>query len=333
MAKINTKTALITGITGQDGTYLAELLSTKGYKIFGLARDVSSKEAREVQALLPGIELVQGDLTDKFSLLRALDVSNPNEIYNLAAMSFVADSWEKSELTTNVTAFGALNLLESLRLFAGNDIDRIRYYQASSSEMFGAAISSPQDENTPFWPRSPYGVAKVFSHHMTVNFRESYGLHASSGILFNHESPRRGERFVTRKITKAVARIHLGVQKELVLGNLDTARDWGFAGDYVQAMWSMLQLDDPTDFVIATGKSNTLRTFVEVAFNAVGIYDWTKYVKQDPNFMRPADIQVLVGNPEKARELLGWKPKVSFEKLIKDMVEADIAKENQQFNF
>ena len=318
------KSALVTGITGQDGPYLAELLVAKGYKVYGLARDPENQKTKEIQELIPGLQIVAGDLTDFSSLEAALDTAQPDEVYNLGAMSFVAQSWEKASLTTDVTAKGVLNLLEATRLYAGSDIERVRFYQASSSEMFGAAVSSPQDETTAFWPRSPYGVAKVFGHHMTINYRESYGMHASSGILFNHESPRRGESFVTRKISQAVARISLGLQEDLTLGNLETRRDWGYAVDYVDAMWRMVQEEQATDYVIATGEVHSLRDFVTVAFASVGVNDWQPLVRQDPRFMRPADIQVLVGNPTKANERLNWTPSVNFEELVELMVAADL---------
>jgi GDPmannose 4,6-dehydratase len=327
VTSLTPKAALVTGITGQDGTYLAELLLAKGYTVFGLARDPESALTKRTQALIPDLKIVSGDLTDYASLVSAVETTQPDEVYNLGAMSFVAKSWEQASLTTEVTAKGVLNLLEATRLFAGSDIERVRFYQASSSEMFGAAVANPQDETTAFWPRSPYGVAKVFGHHMTINYRESYGMHASSGILFNHESPRRGEAFVTRKITQAVARISLGVQDDLVLGNLETRRDWGYAVDYVDAMWRMVQEDDASDYVIATGEVHSLRDFVTVAFAAVGIADWQRYVRQDEKFMRPADIQVLVGNPAKAKERLGWTPSVTFEQLVETMVTADVGAE------
>jgi GDPmannose 4,6-dehydratase len=320
----HSRRALITGITGQDGSYLAELLVVKGYEVFGLVREPRAPAAASVSRLIPGLNLVAGDLTDMHSISAALEVARPTEIYNLGAMSFVAESWEKAHFVTEVTATGALNMLEATRLFAGSEPGAVKFYQASSSEMFGSAATSPQDETTAFWPRSPYGVAKVYAHHMTVNYRESYGMHASSGILFNHESPRRGAKFVTRKISQAVARISLGLQDELILGNLDTSRDWGFAGDYVEAMWRMLQQDEASDYIIATGQVHSLRDFVDVAFATVGISDWGKIVRQDPSFMRPADIQTLVGNPQKAEKRLGWKPRVNFEELVTMMVLSDI---------
>lgn len=321
------KSALITGVTGQDGSYLAELLVRQGYKVHGMVQDISSPKSLWLKELLPEIELLQGNVTDLDSIRKALDISSPDEVYNLAAMSFVAQSWQLVNLTTEVTAKGTLNMLEACKDFAGNDIDSIRYYQASSSEMFGATTKSPQDETTAFWPRSPYGVAKVFSHHMTINYRESYGMFACSGILFNHESPRRPEQFVSRKITKAVARISLGLQDKLTLGNLDTRRDWGFAGDYVDAMWRMLQAPDADDYVIATGKSHSLREFVTSAFGAVGITDWEKFVSLDQSLMRPADIQVLVGNPHKAQVQLGWNPTLTFDELVTVMVQSDVEAE------
>lgn len=324
---MNNKSALITGITGQDGIYLAELLTSKGYAVTGLVRNPTDDKVKAVRNLLPAVEFAVGDVTDISSLHRAFEQAQPTEVYNLAAMSFVADSWNLAELTTEVTAKGALNMLEATRQFSGTDMSRTRFYQASSSEMYGAALTSPQDEHTAFWPRSPYGVSKAFGHHMTINYRESYGMHASSGILFNHESPRRGERFVTRKISRAVARISLGLQDKLVLGNLETSRDWGFAGDYVEAMWRMLQQEQAGDYVIATGKVNSLRNMVDIAFSAVGISDWNNLVEQDPQFMRPADIQLLVGNPSKAKKKLGWEPTIDFASLVTMMVEADLAAE------
>ena len=322
-------TALITGITGQDGLYLAELLLDKGYDVHGVIRGQNNPKRELVQELLPDVRLHNGDLTDMSSLLRALRDSDPDEVYNLGAVSFVAYSWENAHLTTDVTGKGVLNMLEALRLHCGYRVggDRaegVRFYQASSSEMFGKVQESPQHERTLLWPRSPYGVSKVFGHHMTINYRESYGMHASSGILFNHESPRRGPEFVTRKISQAVARIKLGLQDELVLGNLDAERDWGFAGDYVEAMWLMLQQPQGDDYVIATGEAHSIRDFLDAAFAHVGIDDWTPYVRQDPRFMRPAEVDHLIGDASKAREVLGWKPRVSFPELVALMVEADL---------
>ena len=291
-------TALITGITGQDGLYLAELLLEKGYAVHGVIRGQNNPKRDLVETLLPAVTLHAGDLTDMSSLIRALRDSEPDEVYNLGAVSFVAYSWENAAHTSDVTAKGALTMLEAVRLHCGGDPRRVRFYQASSSEMFGKVEESPQHERTLLWPRSPYGVSKVFAHYMTINYRESYGMHASSGILFNHESPRRGPEFVTRKISQAVARIRLGRAQELVLGNLDARRDWGFAGDYVEAMWLMLQQPDPDDYVIATGEAHSVRDFVDVAFAHVGIGDWEAHVRQDPRFLRPAEVDLLVGDAE-----------------------------------
>jgi GDPmannose 4,6-dehydratase len=316
--------ALITGITGQDGLYLAELLLAKGYDVHGLIRGQNNPRRDLVERLLPDVRLHDGDLTDMSSLIRALRDSEPDEVYNLGAISFVAYSWQNAALTTDVTGKGVLTMLEAVRLHAGDDPGAVRFYQASSSEMFGKVQEVPQRETTLLWPRSPYGVAKVFGHYMTINYRESYGMHASSGILFNHESPRRGPEFVTRKISQAVARIHLGVQDELVLGNIDAERDWGFAGDYVEAMWRMLQQDQADDYVIATGETHSIRELVTKAFAHVGIDDWEPYVRQDPRFMRPAEVDQLIGDASKAREVLGWEPKVSFDELVAMMVDSDI---------
>ena len=318
-------TALITGITGQDGLYLAELLLAKGYDVHGVIRGQNNPKRDLVESLLPAVTLHHGDLTDMSSLIRALRDSDPDEVYNLGAVSFVAYSWENAALTTDVTGKGVLTMLESLRLHCGDEAGRVRFYQASSSEMFGKVQETPQHERTLLWPRSPYGVSTVFGHHMTVNYRESYGMHASSGILFNHESPRRGPEFVTRKISQAVAAIALGRGGDLVLGNLDAERDWGFAGDYVEAMWLMLQQPEPDDYVIATGETHSIREFVDAAFGHVGIDDWAPHVRQDPRFMRPAEVDRLVGDASKAREVLGWKPRVDFAELVAMMVDADIA--------
>lgn len=317
--------ALITGITGQDGLYLAELLLEKGYDVHGLIRGQNNPRRELVERLVPDVRLHNGDLTDLSSLMRALRDSEPDEVYNLGAVSFVAYSWENAFITTDVTATGVLNILEAVRLHAGDDPSAVRFYQASSSEMFGKVQEVPQRESTLLWPRSPYGVAKVFGHHMTINYRESYGMHASSGILFNHESPRRGPEFVTRKISQAVARIKLGAQDHLTLGNLDSRRDWGFAGDYVEAMWRMLQQDVADDYVIATGETHSIREFLDIAFAHVGIDDWSGHVRQDPRFMRPAEVDLLIGDASKAREVLGWQPTVSFGDLVTMMVDADIA--------
>jgi GDPmannose 4,6-dehydratase len=317
--------ALITGITGQDGLYLSELLLAKGYDVFGLIRGQNNPKEQLVRETVPGVELISGDLQDLSSLLRALERSAPDEVYNLGAISYVAYSWEQAALTSAVTGMGVLSMLEAVRLYAHGSLDQVRFYQASSSEMFGKVQSVPQTESTLLWPRSPYGVAKVFGHYMTINYRESYGMHASSGILFNHESPRRGPEFVTRKVSQAVARIRRGQQSELRLGNLDARRDWGFAGDYVEAMWLMLQRDVPDDFVIGTGETHSIRELVEAAFGRVGIEDWERYVVQDPQFLRPAEVDLLIADPTKAREQLGWKPTVSFPGLVSMMVDADLA--------
>jgi GDPmannose 4,6-dehydratase len=320
--------ALITGITGQDGLYLAELLTDKGYEVFGLIRGQNNPKFALVKQMFPDLTLLTGDLTDVSSLTRVLGVAQPDEIYNLGAISFVAYSWENASLTTDVTAKGVLNILEATRLHAGSELEKIRFYQASSSEMFGRVQEVPQSEKTLLWPRSPYGVAKVFGHYMTINYRESYGMHASSGLLFNHESPRRGHEFVTRKISSAVARIKLGRQDTIVLGNLDAKRDWGFAGDYVEAMWRMLQQPEADDYVIATGETHSIREYLELAFGAAGITDWKSYVRQDPRFMRPAEVDLLIGDPSKAKKVLGWAPTVSFPELVTMMVENDLKLES-----
>ena len=319
--------ALITGITGQDGLYLGELLREKGYDVFGLIRGDSNPKLGIVEEVLPEVTLLQGDLVDVESLKSAFDMAQPDEIYNLAAVSSVAFSWKYPSLTTDVTAKGALNMLEATKHFAGEDLSQIRFYQASSSEIFGKAQEVPQTEKTLLWPRSPYGVAKVFGHHMTINYRESYGLHASSGILFNHESPRRGTEFVTRKITQAVARIALGLQDNITLGNLDVRRDWGYAGDYVEAMWLMTQHDVPDDYIVATGKDHSLYDFLAAAFASAGITNWQDKVKQDPQFMRPAEVDIVVGDATKAKTVLNWEPKVSFEELVDMMVQSDLAEQ------
>jgi len=319
--------ALITGITGQDGLYLAELLLGKGYEVYGLIRGQNNPKYELVQRTVPQVKLLTGDLTDLSSLLRALEVSQPDEVYNLGAISFVAYSWENAHVTSDVTGKGVLNILEATRLWAGDDLGKVRFYQASSSEMFGKVQQVPQSESTLLWPRSPYGVAKVFGHYMTINYRESYGMHASSGILFNHESPRRGPEFVTRKVTQAVARIKLGLQDDITLGNLDAKRDWGFAGDYVEAMWLMLQQEQGDDYVVATGETHSIERLLEVAFDAAGIEDWRPLIKQDPRFMRPAEVDLLIGDPQKAKDVLGWEPKVSFEELVRMMVENDLAEQ------
>jgi GDPmannose 4,6-dehydratase len=313
------KVALITGITGQDGSYLAELLLSKGYKVYGMVRRASTENYERIEHIRKDIEFVQGDLLDQYSLVAALKTAKPQEVYNLAAQSFVPTSWVQPVLTSEFTAIGVTRMLESIR-----SVDpSIRFYQASSSEMYGRVRETPQNELTPFYPRSPYGVAKVYGHYITVNYRESYDLFAVSGILFNHESPRRGLEFVTRKVTDGVARIKLGLSKELRLGNLDAKRDWGFAGDYVEAMWLMLQQNAADDYVIATGETHTVQRLVEVAFEHVGL-SWDSYVKQDPAFLRPAEVDLLIGDPSKAKKALGWMPKVSFEQMIHMMVDADV---------
>lgn len=317
--------ALITGITGQDGLYLSELLLSKGYEVHGIIRGQNNPKRALVEHVVPQVRLHTGDLEDLSSLIRALKASNPDEVYNLGAISFVAYSWENAHLTTAVTGNGVLNMLEAVRLHCEGDIDRVRFYQASSSEMFGKVQSVPQNERTLLWPRSPYGVAKVYGHYMTINYRESYGMHATSGILFNHESPRRGPEFVTRKVSLAVARIARGLQKELVMGNLDARRDWGFAGDYVEGMWRMLQQPQADDYVLATGETHSIQELLDAAFGHVGIKDWSGLVRQDPAFMRPAEVDVLIGDASKARNVLGWAPSVSFSELVAMMVDADLA--------
>jgi GDPmannose 4,6-dehydratase len=314
-------TALITGITGQDGSYLAELLLEKGYRVFGVVRRSSTTPFERIAHLVDRLELLSADLLDQHSLVDAIAASAPDEIYNLAAQSFVQTSWTQPVLTGEFTAMGVTRVLEAVRKAA----PKARFYQASSSEMFGKVVESPQTESTPFYPRSPYGVAKVYGHWITVNYRESYGLYAVSGILFNHESPRRGLEFVTRKVTDGVARIKLGHATELRLGTLDARRDWGFAGDYVDAMWRMLQADAPEDFVIGTGRTWSVRQLCETAFAVVGL-DYHDYVVQDPRFMRPAEVDLLVADSTKARTQLGWEPKVPFQALIERMVEADLAR-------
>jgi GDPmannose 4,6-dehydratase len=313
------KVAFITGITGQDGSYLAEFLLEQGYKVYGMVRRASVDKFERIAHIMDKVELIQGDLLDQYSLISALKQAQPAEVYNLAAQSFVPTSWAQPVLTSEFTAIGVTRMLESIRLVDPS----IRFYQASSSEMYGKVRETPQTEDTPFYPRSPYGVAKVYGHYITVNYRESYDLFATSGILFNHESPRRGLEFVTRKVTDGVARIKLGLQNELRLGNLDARRDWGFAGDYVRAMWLMLQQDTPDDYVISTGETRTVRELVQTAFNCVGL-DWQQFVKIDKAFLRPAEVDLLVGDCSKAKTKLGWTPSVSFEQMISMMVEADL---------
>jgi len=319
--------ALITGITGQDGLYLAELLLGKGYEVHAIIRGQNNPKRELVEKILPEVVLHTGDLTDLSSLMRAMRDARPDEVYNLGAVSFVAYSWENAQVTSDVTGLGVLNMLEAVRLYAGDDIGRVRFYQASSSEMFGKVQAVPQNESTLLWPRSPYGVAKVYGHYMTINYRESYGMHASSGILFNHESPRRGPEFVTRKVSMAVARIKLGLQDHVTMGNLDAKRDWGFAGDYVEAMWLMMQQPEAGDYVIATGETHSIRDLLDAAFSHVGIDDWEHLVRQDPRFMRPAEVDLLIGDATKARTVLGWKPTVAFPDLVAMMVDNDLAQQ------
>ncbi|MER3388715.1 MAG: GDP-mannose 4,6-dehydratase [Microcella sp.] len=322
--------ALITGVTGQDGYYLSRLLHDKGYEVFGLVRGQSNPKIDMIQRELPFVRVLTGDLLDFSSLLRALEASQPHEVYNLGAISYVAYSWENAALTTDVTAKGVLTMLEAVRLYGGTGTRPVRFYQASSSEMFGKVQEVPQTESTLLWPRSPYGVAKAFGHHMTINYRESYGMHASSGLLFNHESPMRSPEFVTRKISRAVARIAMGRQATLTLGNLDAQRDWGYAGDYVDAMWRMLQQDEADDYVVATGETHSVREYLDLAFAHVGIDEWGPRVQQDEALLRPAEIDQLVGDASKARRVLGWSPTVDFPALVSLMVDADLARERGQ---
>jgi GDPmannose 4,6-dehydratase len=314
------KKALITGITGQDGSYLAELLLKKGYKVYGLTRRSSTSVTSRINHMLGEIELLPGDLLDQSSLIEAVEQSSPDEVYNLGAQSFVQTSWNQPVLTSEFTATGVTRMLEAVKKVK----PKARFYQASSSEMFGKVQAVPQKEDTSFYPRSPYGVAKLYGHWMTINYRESFNMHASSGILFNHESPRRGLEFVTRKITYHVAMIKHGLATELRLGNLDAKRDWGFAGDYVEAMWMMLQQDQPDDFVISTNETHTVKEFVELAFGHADL-DWKKYVKNDERFHRPAEVDLLIGDYSKAKKVLGWEPKTSFKDLVKMMVDSDLA--------
>jgi len=317
----------VTGITGQDGRHLSEFLSRRGDQVFGLVRGQNNPKAQLVCDENPALELVEGDLRDLSSLIAALEQVQPDEVYNLGAMSFVALSFRQPELTADITGLGVLRMLEAIRIVGGSQANPIRFYQASSSEMFGKVRETPQTEATPFHPRSPYGVAKVFGHSITVNYRESYGMHASSGICFNHESPRRGLEFVTRKITNGLARIKLGLADSITLGNLEAARDWGYAGDYVEAMWRMTQQDEPGDYVIATGQTHTIREFLDAAFRCAELEDWQDRIRTDRRFERPAEVDVLCGDATKARERLGWKPQVSFEELVRMMYEADLAEE------
>jgi GDPmannose 4,6-dehydratase len=316
--------ALITGITGQDGSYLAELLLAKGYNVYGLVRGQNNPRLATVERLCPGIEFVEGDLLDQSSLIAALETCQPSEVYNLGAISFVGLSFKQAALTGEITGLGVVRMLDAIRVVN----PKTKFYQASSSEMFGKVRETPQNEQTAFHPRSPYGAAKVYGHYITVNYRESYGIHACSGILFNHESPRRGLEFVTRKITNAVAKIKLGLQKQLVLGNLDAQRDWGFAGDYVRAMYEMMQQETPEDYVVATGETHSVREFCELAFAHAGL-DYSEHVVIDPRFLRPAEVDELRGDASKARLQLGWSPQVSFGDLVRLMVDADIELQRQ----
>jgi GDPmannose 4,6-dehydratase len=322
------KRALITGVTGQDGRHLSGFLAEKGYQVFGLVHGQANPKIGLVQSENPALDLVEGDLRDLSSLIAVVEQVQPDEVYNLGAISFVQLSFKQAELTAEITGLGVLRMLEAVRIVGGSQNNPIRFYQASSSEMFGKVHETPQNEGTPFHPRSPYGVAKVFGHYTTMNYREAYGIHASSGILFNHEGPRRGMEFVTRKVTNAVARIKLGLQEEISLGNLESSRDWGYAGDYVEAMWMMLQQEEPDDYVIATGETHSIRELLLNAFRLAGIDDWQPYVKQDPRFMRPAEVDLLIGDASKAHSKLGWKPRVSFDELVKMMYENDLAEES-----
>ena len=319
--------AFITGITGQDGQHLAEFLHDQGYDVFGMVKGQNNPKAVQVVEQMPFVELVPGDLADLPSLVAALEMSQPDEVYNLGAISFVALSFSQAELTANTTGLGVLRMLEAIRMVGGTQNNPIRFYQASSSEMFGKVRESPQNERTAFHPRSPYGCAKVFGHDITVNYRESYGLYACSGILFNHEGPRRGIEFVTRKVSNAVARIKLGLQHELVMGTMDTKRDWGYAGDYVRAMWLMLQQDEPDDYVVATGETHTVEEFVEPGVRRGGDRGLAPFVRQDPKFYRPAEVDLLIGDATKARTVLGWQPEVDFPTLVKMMVDHDLQHE------
>jgi GDPmannose 4,6-dehydratase len=318
------KSALITGITGQDGWYLAELLLSKGYRVYGLVRGQNNPKEPALRREFPAVTPLHGDVLDLPSLLRAMHTAEPDEVYNLAAVTFVAYSWQNPRLTFDVTGGGVLNMLEAVRHYQEVAGRTVRFYQASSAEMFGKACEIPLRETSTFYPRSPYGAAKAYGHYMTVNYRESYGMHASSAMLFNHESPRRGTEFVTRRITQAVARISLGLQDRVALGNLHAQRDWGFAGDYVEAMHLMLQQDQADDYVLATGEAHSVAELLDLAFGVIGVDDWTPYVKIDPAQLRPADVDTLIGDATKARTVLGWKPRVSIEELVQMMVESDI---------
>ena len=323
------KRALITGITGQDGRYLSEFLASKGYQVFGVIRGQNNPKSAVVVEENPSLELVDGDLRDLSSLIAVMEQVQPDEVYNLGAISFVQLSFKQSELTAEITGLGVLRMLEAVRIVGGSESNPIRFYQASSSEMFGKVREVPQTELTPFHPRSPYGVAKVFGHDITVNYREAYGIHASSGILFNHESERRGHEFVTRKITSALARKKLGLQSGISLGNLESRRDWGYAGDYVEAMWLMLQQEEPDDYVIATGETHSIREFLDVASRLAGYDSWEPFVKHDNRFDRPSEVDLLIGDASKAEEKLGWQPKVSFEDLVRRMYESDLELESR----
>jgi GDPmannose 4,6-dehydratase len=324
------KRALITGITGQDGRHLSQSLQAKGYQVFGLVHGQANPKIEMVQSENPALEFIEGDLRDLSSLIGVMEQVQPDEVYNLGAISFVQLSFKQAELTAEITGIGVLRMLEAVRIVGGTENNPIRFYQASSSEMFGKVQQTPQTEVTPFHPRSPYGVAKVFGHYTTLNYREAYGIHASSGILFNHEGPKRGLEFVTRKVTNSVARIKLGLQDGITMGNIDSSRDWGYAGDYVEAMWMMLQQDEPDDYVIATGETHTIRELLDVSFKHAGIDDWAPYVKQDQRFYRPAEVDLLIGDASKAHKKLGWKPRVSFEELVRMMYEHDLAEESDK---
>jgi len=319
------KTALVTGLTGQDGSYLAEFLLNKGYKVFGLVRRLSTPNYWRIAHILDKLEIIEGDMSDQVSLIKAVSISQPDEVYNLAAQSFVATSWKQPLLTADVSGLGTLRLLDAVK----ENTPKARFYQASTSEMYGNATEQIIDEQTKFKPRSPYAIAKLYAHWIAVNYRESYDMYVSCGILFNHESPRRGIEFVTRKITDGVARIKLGLDDHISLGNLDSKRDWGFAGDYVEAMWMMLQQDKADDYVVSTGETRSIRDFLDASFKVIGINDWASYVKQDPRYMRPAELHTLQGNPLKVNKILGWKPQVTFEELVKMMVDEDIKRLSQ----
>jgi GDPmannose 4,6-dehydratase len=320
--------ALITGITGQDGLFLGQQLLSRGYDVYGLVRGQNNPKVALVRSLMPGVRILQGDLTDFGSLIRALETSRPDEVYNLAAISYVALSWQQPQATAEVTGLGALRMLEAVRLFTNGRMDTVRFFQASSSEVFGNAAETPQSELTPFRPRSPYGAAKAFAHHITVNYRESYGAWACCGIAFNHESERRGTEFVSRKVTRAAARISLGREESLSLGNLDSRRDWGFAGDYTDAMWRILQHGEPDDYVIATGEAHSVRELVSLAFECVGISNWSRYVHHDASLIRPAEVDFLMGDARKAERLLGWTAQVIFRQLIERMCRFDLVIES-----